>query len=156
MPPTRCYPNCDVSRIVTRDFRQPSTPTPKRKENTMSDLPPTPANLHGTATPSANLPREEKATSPHPDWVAKEDATNPNHYRGFSHGSEVIDITENLSFNGGNVVKYAARATRMDAGNKSGTLDGQIQDLEKARWYVDRELRRLRLQRETEQGAIKW
>ena len=32
----------------------------------------------------------------------------PPHYRGFSNGSEVIDIAENLTFNTGNAVKYLA------------------------------------------------
>ncbi len=41
---------------------------------------------------------------------------HPPHYTGFSNGAEVIDITENLTFNTGNACKYAARAgAPMDA-----------------------------------------
>lgn len=61
---------------------------------------------------------------------------NPNHYKGFSNGSEVIDITENLTFNGGNAVKYLSRACRVDGNNKG--LRGE--DLQKALWYTMREI----------------
>lgn len=62
---------------------------------------------------------------------------HPSHYaEGWSNGAEVIDITENLNFNRGNAVKYIARAGRKD-GAKT------IEDLKKARWYIDRELKRL-------------
>lgn len=66
------------------------------------------------------------------------DAVNhPSHYaEGWSNGAEVIDITENLNFNRGNAVKYIARAGRKDARKL-------IEDLKKARWYIDRELKRL-------------
>lgn len=68
------------------------------------------------------------------------DETNPEHYRNFSYNTEVIDITENLSFNGGNAVKYLARATRVDGQTK---YENPIGDLKKAKWYVDREIERL-------------
>lgn len=67
------------------------------------------------------------------------DAINPGHYSlGFSRGAEVIDITENLTFNRGNAVKYLARAGQKDP-------DKEIEDLRKALWYVDREISRLML-----------
>lgn len=68
------------------------------------------------------------------------DETNPDHYRNFSHNTEVIDITENLSFNGGNAVKYLARATRVDGQTKH---ENPLGDLKKAKWYVKREIERL-------------
>ncbi|SIM49438.1 DUF3310 domain-containing protein [Mycobacteroides abscessus] len=62
------------------------------------------------------------------------DAIDPSHYKdGFSNGAEVIDITENLNFNRGNAVKYIARAGKKDP-------KAEIQDLRKAKWYVDREI----------------
>lgn len=67
---------------------------------------------------------------------------HPQHYTGFSNGSEVIDITENLSFNTGNAVKYCARVGRVDGHNKGN----QLEDLKKARWYIDREINRLEYQ----------
>ena len=61
---------------------------------------------------------------------------HPSHYTDFSNGAEVIDITENLSFNLGNVVKYVSRAGRKDP-NKL------MEDLHKARFYLEREIQRL-------------
>ena len=67
------------------------------------------------------------------------DPINPPHYKGFANGAQVIDITEGLSFAGGNAVKYVARACRID-----GVIKGDpVEDLKKARWYIDRELTRL-------------
>lgn len=71
--------------------------------------------------------------------VEATDPVNPKHYQNFSNGAEVIDITENLTFNGGNAVKYITRATRADGKNK-----GHIrEDLFKAIWYLNREIERL-------------
>ncbi|MFJ3084395.1 DUF3310 domain-containing protein [Streptomyces halstedii] len=67
------------------------------------------------------------------------DAVNhPPHYAdGWSNGAEVIDITENLNFNRGNAVKYLARA------GKKGGPEKELEDLQKALWYVSREVERL-------------
>ena len=70
------------------------------------------------------------------------DPVNPNHYQGFSNGAEVIDITENLTFNAGNAVKYLSRAGRIDGQNKGAVLE----DLRKAAWYVAREIDRIEVQ----------
>lgn len=68
---------------------------------------------------------------------ARDVVNHPSHYvRGWSNGAEVIDIAENLNFNRGNAVKYVARAGRKDALKT-------VEDLKKARWYLDRELKRL-------------
>ena len=62
------------------------------------------------------------------------DKINPDHYK-LNNGFEVINLTETLTFNLGNVVKYVARA-----GKKEGSpLE---EDLRKAKWYLDRELSR--------------
>ena len=61
---------------------------------------------------------------------------HPSYYTGFSHGAEVIDITENLNFNRGNAIKYLARAGHKDSAS-------ELEDLMKARWYVNREIERL-------------
>ena len=65
----------------------------------------------------------------------KPDAINPPHYQGFSNGAQVIDITEHLTPNLANVVKYAARAGRK--------TENPVEDLRKAEWYLARELQRL-------------
>ena len=58
---------------------------------------------------------------------------HPSHYNWLP--VEVIDITEHLNFSMGNAVKYILRADHK--GNP-------IQDLEKAQWYITRELERRR------------
>ena len=64
--------------------------------------------------------------------------SHPPHYAdGWSNGAEVIDLTERLSFCAGNVVKYVCRAGRKDP-------DKHVEDLEKARWYLDREIARVK------------
>lgn len=58
----------------------------------------------------------------------------PPHYRQHPSGVECIQITEHMNFCLGNAVKYVWRASLK--GN-------QIEDLKKARWYIDREIERL-------------
>ena len=60
--------------------------------------------------------------------------SHPMHYT--SYPVEVIQITEHLNFCRGNAVKYIARA-----GLKNP--EKEIEDLRKARWYLDREIARL-------------
>lgn len=60
---------------------------------------------------------------------------SPSHYTAYE-GLEVIDLTEQMNFNRGNAVKYICRA-----GLKSKATE--IQDLEKAAWYIDREIKRI-------------
>lgn len=67
----------------------------------------------------------------------RDPVNHPGHYaEGWSNGAEVIDITENLNFNRGNAVKYITRAGRKDPLKL-------VEDLKKARWYLNRELERL-------------
>lgn len=65
-----------------------------------------------------------------PDPVAR-----PAHYTAHPSGVECIQITEHLNFCLGNAVKYIWRA-----GLKEGS--DEIQDLRKARWYIEREIDR--------------
>ena len=64
------------------------------------------------------------------------DAINPTHYRSHPSGIECIQVTEHMNFCLGNAIKYIWRA-----GLKG---DNALEDLEKARWYLDRELARLK------------
>ncbi len=65
------------------------------------------------------------------------DAVNsPAHYTQYQ-GLEVIDLTEQMNFNRGNAVKYIARAGAKDSST-------EVQDLEKAAWYIRREIQRVR------------
>ena len=77
-----------------------------------------------------------------------ENVNHPNHYFADS-GIEVIDAIEawNLNFSRGNAIKYIARA-----GVKNP--DKEIEDLEKAVWYINREINRLCiLKREASENA---
>lgn len=56
---------------------------------------------------------------------------HPSHYTSHPSGIECIKITEHMSFNLGNVLKYIWRAD----------LKGEaIEDLKKAKWYLEREI----------------
>lgn len=61
---------------------------------------------------------------------------HPAHYGGADSPYEAIKVIEawTLGFNLGNAVKYISRA------GKKGNL---IEDLKKARWYLDREIANL-------------
>lgn len=59
---------------------------------------------------------------------------HPPHYTSHPSGVECIQITEHMNFNIGNAVKYLWRA---------GLKGAELADLQKARWYVDREIERL-------------
>ena len=63
--------------------------------------------------------------------------SHPSHY---NQGIEPIDIIESwdLNFSLGNAIKYILR---------SPYKGKQIEDLEKARWYIDREINRLKDER---------
>lgn len=69
----------------------------------------------------------------------KKDAINPSHYK--DHGIEPIDYIESheLNFNLGNVIKYVSRA---------GFKDDKLIDLVKASWYLEREIERIKKQKE--------
>lgn len=60
------------------------------------------------------------------------EVNHPKHYQNIK-GIECIDVVEQMNFNLGNAVKYIWRAD--EKGNP-------IQDLEKAVWYLQREIER--------------
>lgn len=73
----------------------------------------------------------------HSDTTARANVEHPSHYHSQS-GVEVIDAIEawELSFSLGNVVKYISRAGHKDPSRR-------MEDLLKARWYLEREIERL-------------
>ena len=81
-----------------------------------------------------NTPQPNSSGSLHPACCALSDAVNhPPHYTQHPSGVECIQVTECMNFCLGNAVKYIWRA---DLKNDA------IEDLEKARWYVGREIER--------------
>jgi len=63
-----------------------------------------------------------------------DNVNHPKHYNSHPSGVECIEITEYFNFNIGNAVKYCWRA---------GLKGEQVEDLRKARWYIDREISRI-------------
>lgn len=64
-----------------------------------------------------------------------DNVNHPKHYTSHPSGIECIQIVEHMGFCLGNAVKYIWRAD----------LKGRaIEDLEKARFYIDREIERRR------------
>lgn len=68
--------------------------------------------------------------------MKKVEAVNhPKHYNQHPSGIECIDVVEHMGFNVGNAIKYLWRADLKGA---------PITDLEKARWYIEREIQKRR------------
>ena len=69
-----------------------------------------------------------------------EQVNHPSHYGGADNDYESIKVIEawNLGFKLGNVIKYVSRA-----GNKNPGLPDRLEDLEKAQWYLVREIEQL-------------
>ena len=61
---------------------------------------------------------------------------HPPHYTSHPSGIEAIEVTRHRNFNLGNAMKYLWRAGIKDA-------DKTIQDLEKAVFYLNDEIKRL-------------
>jgi len=63
----------------------------------------------------------------------REKVNHPKHYGGEDNLYEAIKVIEawNANFNIGNVLKYISRC---------GKKDVEIQELEKAAWYLNREI----------------
>jgi len=90
--------------------------------------------------PSTQAERTSLPTPAAEPTVKSEDPVNlPTHYRSHPSGVECIEVTEHMNFCLGNAVKYLWRA-----GLKSS--DTHLQDLRKARWYLDREITRIEKQ----------
>ena len=58
---------------------------------------------------------------------------SPKHYTEHPSGVECIVITEHMNFCLGNALKYLWRA---------GSKGSAIEDLKKAKWYIEREIQR--------------
>ena len=75
--------------------------------------------------------------------MEKEQVNHPSHYQ---QGIEPIEVIESwdLNFNLGNVIKYTLRAPYKGK---------EIEDLEKAKWYWEREI--IRLKKEETKAALR-
>lgn len=64
---------------------------------------------------------------------------HPPHYNKHPAGVECITVAEHFNFNIGNCIKYLWRA---------GEKGSKLEDLSKARWYLDREIQKLTKERD--------
>jgi hypothetical protein len=62
-----------------------------------------------------------------------DNVNHPKHYNSHPSGVECITVVEHMNFNIGNAIKYLWRTD-----HKNG-----LEDLKKARWYIDREIQRV-------------
>ena len=71
--------------------------------------------------------------------MSKEQVDHPQHYGGKDAPYEAIKVIEawGLGFHLGNTIKYIARA---------GKKDETLQELKKAKWYLDRKISQLEKQ----------
>jgi hypothetical protein len=69
------------------------------------------------------------------DSMHEEVVNHPSHYTSHPSGIECIQVTEHMNFNLGNAVKYLWRSDLK--------AETPIEDLQKARWYIEREIQRL-------------
>lgn len=60
-----------------------------------------------------------------------ETVNHPKHYTSHPSGIECIQVTEHMDFCIGNAIKYLWRA---------GGKNDEIEDLEKAIWYINRKI----------------
>lgn len=73
----------------------------------------------------------------------KNDQINhPKHYTSDPSGIECIDITRHRNFNIGNAIKYLWRAGLKEDKDRK-LIDKQVEDLNKAVWYLIDEIHRL-------------
>lgn len=73
---------------------------------------------------------------PDADKPNLDEVNHPAHYTSHPSGIEAIQVTEHMNFCLGNAIKYIWRA-----GLKA---DNAVTDLEKAAWYIQREIERLK------------
>ena len=93
--------------------------------------------LSGLRDVALGIPEEllyPDAVQQMPKLMPNNEVDHPKHYRDDS-GLEAIEVIEawDLNFNLGNVVKYVCRAGLKDKADRD-------EDLEKAMWYLNREL----------------
>ncbi len=72
----------------------------------------------------------------------KDMVNHPSHYTSHPSGVECIQITEHYDFCVGNAIKYLWRAGLKSEEGKSN-IEKEIEDLQKAKWYIEREISRL-------------
>lgn len=76
---------------------------------------------------------------------------HPKHYTSHPSGVECIDIARHYCFSIGNAIKYLWRAgLKKDASLED--IDKEIEDLQKAKWYIDDRINQLNQQKNVNQN----
>ncbi len=68
---------------------------------------------------------------------------HPKHYTSDPSGVECIQITRHRNFNIGNAIKYLWRAGIKVGSGAETACSKQIDDLQKAIWYIQDEIKRI-------------
>jgi hypothetical protein len=89
----------------------------------------------GRALSTRATERTERAKTAEESKMS-EAVNHPKHYNAHPSGVECIQVVEHMTFNVGNAIKYLWRA-----GLKGSAP--LLEDLKKARWYLDREIQRV-------------
>lgn len=63
--------------------------------------------------------------------MSNDNVNHPKHYTSHPSGIECIQVTEHMDFCIGNAIKYLWRA---------GGKNDEVEDLEKAIWYIQRKI----------------
>lgn len=71
--------------------------------------------------------------------MENDSVNHPKHYTSHPSGIECIEITKFYDFCIGNVIKYLWRAGLKSEEGMSDA-EKELEDLEKARWYLDKEI----------------
>lgn len=69
--------------------------------------------------------------------ILNDSINHPKHYTSHPSGIETIQITRHMNFNRGNAVKYLMRAGLKEP-------DKEVEDLQKAVWYIQDEIKRIK------------
>lgn len=78
-----------------------------------------------------------------------DNVNHPSHYTSHPSGIECIDVARHYCFSIGNAIKYLWRAGLKKEEGKS-VIDKEIEDLKKAKWYIEDRIKELELNRNEE------
>ena len=78
---------------------------------------------------------------------------HPRHYTSHPSGVECIEITRHYCFSIGNAIKYLWRAGLKQDADKTDR-DKEIEDLQKAAWYINDRIEQLKRLQEAEHRQV--
>ena len=132
-------------RILTFDRRKPN-PIVALVDNGIEERVLTYNEEGETIMQDFALRMAESEEPENPGQEKPEDPVNsPKHYTSHPSGVECIQIAEHYNFCIGNAIKYLWRHGLKSSKGLSGK-EKSIQDLEKAVWYINREIENLKKQ----------